>query len=73
VNLESHVNEITPWEPQEDGALERRGAAAEVTRWLADVETSITTAAQRVRVDMQLMELRAEAEIMQDRLDRGRG
>jgi hypothetical protein len=67
------MNEITPWGAEQDDALDRRGVAAEVTRWVADVERTIASATQRARVDMQIMELRAEAEIMQDRLDRGRG
>ncbi|WP_410608773.1 hypothetical protein [Amycolatopsis sp. lyj-109] len=49
-----------------------KGLAAKAAELVAGAERKVATAKQEARVALSIAELRAEAEIAQDRRDRGR-
>lgn len=51
--------------------LAKTGSAGKLARLAADLERKAATIRQEVRVDMRISEILAEAEVEQDRLERG--
>jgi len=63
------MNDLTPWSAGHN-SLARHDTAADLVHWTARAWGTAARTYQRITLDLQLMELRAEAEIMQDLLDR---